>query len=160
MSSTSNRLLRHMAWANQSIFSAVQALEPASLASYIANPEWTAAKLLHHIVDGAEWYVYCLTGSQWQNWLEPKSSEDIETLKKRLVDLDAIILKQDELEDEPLLIVEGEKSWKSLRSTIISEAIYHAIEHRAQLLDALEARGYTSIKLDDYDLWRFEVDEG
>jgi uncharacterized damage-inducible protein DinB len=41
------------------------------------------------------------------------------------------------------------------RSTIISQAIHHATEHRAQLISALEAKGFTSINLDDYDLWNY-----
>jgi hypothetical protein len=34
--------------------------------------------------------------------------------------------------------------------------MYHATEHRAQLIDALEYRGYKSINLDDIDLWAFD----
>jgi uncharacterized damage-inducible protein DinB len=41
------------------------------------------------------------------------------------------------------------------RSTIISQAIHHATEHRAQLISALEAKGFTSINLDHYDLWAY-----
>jgi uncharacterized damage-inducible protein DinB len=41
------------------------------------------------------------------------------------------------------------------RSTIISQAIHHATEHRAQLISALEAKGYKTINLDDYDLWAY-----
>ena len=42
------------------------------------------------------------------------------------------------------------------RSTIISQAVHHATEHRAQLIDALEYKGYKIINLDDIDLWAFE----
>jgi hypothetical protein len=38
----------------------------------------------------------------------------------------------------------------------LAEAIYHAAEHRTQLIDALESKGYSPIKLDDIDLWQFE----
>ena len=37
------------------------------------------------------------------------------------------------------------------RSTVLSQAVHHATEHRAQLVAALEANGYTDINLDDFD---------
>jgi uncharacterized damage-inducible protein DinB len=46
------------------------------------------------------------------------------------------------------------------RSTIISQAVHHATEHRAQLIDALEFKGYKVINLDDIDLWAFESEVG
>ncbi|NCV77343.1 MAG: hypothetical protein EBW21_06725, partial [Actinobacteria bacterium] len=46
------------------------------------------------------------------------------------------------------------------RSTIISQAVHHATEHRAQLIDALEFKRYKVINLDDIDLWAFESEVG
>jgi len=46
------------------------------------------------------------------------------------------------------------------RSTILSQAIHHATEHRAQIASALEAKGFTPINLDDLDLWEFEKTNG
>jgi uncharacterized damage-inducible protein DinB len=42
---------------------------------------------------------------------------------------------------------------------LLVQAVHHATEHRAQLIDALESRGHQSINLDDIDLWAFEVFE-
>jgi hypothetical protein len=36
------------------------------------------------------------------------------------------------------------------------QAIHHATEHRSQLVDALDFKGYKSIVLDDLDLWAFD----
>ena len=43
---TAHQSLQHMAWANARIFTAIQALPESVLTVYIANPEWTVAKLL------------------------------------------------------------------------------------------------------------------
>ena len=81
---------------------------------------------------------------------------DLDLLKEQLKEFDAKIAAEAQLPDEYITIVEGEKSWPNLRSTILAEAIYHAAEHRTQLIDALESNGYAPIKLDDIDLWQFE----
>ena len=41
-------------------------------------------------------------------------------------------------------------------STIVTQSIHHATEHRAQLIDALEFKGFKPINLDDIDLWSFD----
>lgn len=55
MAISTSRLLRHMAWANQKVFSSVQTLPDGALESFIVNEEWTVKHILHHIVAGAEW---------------------------------------------------------------------------------------------------------
>jgi len=156
MSATSNRLLRHMAWANQQVYDAVQQLPDEALGAYIANKEWTAGHLLQHIAGSANWYEYCLTGAPWRDIKHPERMSDLDLLKEQLAEFDAKISSQGDLPDEYLTIVEEEKSWQNLRSTIIAEAIYHAAEHRTQLIDALESRGFIPLALDDLDLWSFE----
>ena len=49
---------------------------------------------------------------------------------------------------------------KRWRSTILSQAIHHATEHRAQIASALEAKGFTPVNLDDLDLWSYEIETG
>jgi len=159
MKETTTRSLRHMAWANQRVYSAVQALPDEALTAYIANPEWTAGIILNHIVGGATWYVYCLGVSMWTDVPEVKTMKDLPVLATMLAEFDAQILSQAELPDESLTIKEGERTFNALRSTILAEASYHATEHRAQLLDALESKGHFPIKLDDIDLWSFERHE-
>ena len=53
-----------------------------------------------------------------------------------------------------------DKLVKRWRSTILSQAIHHATEHRAQIASALEAKGFTPVNLDDLDLWSFERETG
>jgi uncharacterized damage-inducible protein DinB len=47
---------------------------------------------------------------------------------------------------------------KRWRSTILSQSIHHATEHRAQIASALEAKGFKPVDLDELDLWAFEVE--
>jgi uncharacterized damage-inducible protein DinB len=156
MSAISDRLLRHSAWANVKVYEAVQGLPDEALNSYIIDPEWTVGRILQHIVGGADWYVYCLTGAPWRDIKLPIQMSDVEKLKVLLSEFDEKIASQAGLPDTYLTIVEGEKSWQNLRSTVIAEAIYHAGEHRTQLIDALDLRSFTTVSLDDLDLWNFE----
>ena len=155
MSATTNRLLRHMAWANQRVFDAVNSLPDLALGAYIVNPEWTAGRILQHIVGGADWYVYCLTETPWRDIKLPELMTDLNLLQGHLAEFDAKIFSQSELPDEYIAIKEDDGSWQALRSTILAQAIYHAAEHRTQLIDALESKGFSPISLDDIDLWKF-----
>jgi uncharacterized damage-inducible protein DinB len=95
----------------------------------------------------------------WSDIPEVKSMSDLSALASLLAQFDSQILSQAELADETLTIKEGDRTFTALRSTILAEASYHATEHRAQLLDALESKGHFPIKLDDIDLWSFERHE-
>ena len=86
----------------------------------------------------------------------PESMTDLNSLQEQLAEFDSKILSQSELPDEYITIKQNEGSWDALRSTILAEAIYHSAEHRTQLIDALESKGFSPISLDDLDLWRFE----
>ncbi|NDF10914.1 MAG: hypothetical protein EB046_03715, partial [Actinobacteria bacterium] len=61
MTISTNRLLRHMSWANQRVFSSIQSLPIEALDSYIVNPDWNAKHILRHIVSGSDWFAYWLT---------------------------------------------------------------------------------------------------
>ena len=156
MSETTSRLLRHMAWANQRVYEAVKDLPDLALGAYIVNAEWTAARILQHIVGGADWCVFCLTEAPMRERKLPESMTDLNSLQVQLAEFDSKIFSQSELPDEYITIKQKEGSWKALRSTILAQAILHAAEHRTQLIDALESKGFSPISLDDLDLWRFE----
>lgn len=163
MSATTRRLLRHMAWANQSVYNAVRSLPDIALGAYIDNAEWTASRILQHIVGGTDWYVYCLTETPCRDIKLPESMAGLNLLQEQLAEFDAKVSSQSELPDEYLTIKEDDGSWNALRSTFLAQAIYHAAEHRTQLIDALESKGFSPISLDDLDLWefeRFERDQG
>ena len=145
-----------MAWSNQKIYSALQSLPDESPDAFVINPDWTSRVILKHIVRGANWFVYCLGLGKLERIRTPNSTTELQGLGEFLARLDSKILEASTLEYELLEIQEDEGSFKAFRSTIIAQALHHATEHRAQLIDALESRNFTPIKLDDIDLWAFQ----
>ena len=148
-----------MSWANQKVYAACGDLPEEALNAYIVNPEWSARQILQHILSGADWFVYCLGMADWNEIPSPKTVADVALLAKRLKACDAQILSAAELEDVLLTFKEGEREIKILRSTLLSAAILHSSEHRAQLMDAIESKGFRALNLDEIDLWNFEYAE-
>ncbi|MEN9324431.1 MAG: hypothetical protein RL414_185 [Actinomycetota bacterium] len=163
------KLVKHMAWANQEIISQVMNMPNEALDAYVVNPEWTVREIARHIASSATWYGWrLLDKSAWSesdhvSWkskldateIPPATSKDIAALLNKLSDADEVLLEAARKpEGEVLREVDGKMIIRA-RSTIISQAIHHATEHRAQLVSALEARGFTSINLDDCDLWAY-----
>jgi uncharacterized damage-inducible protein DinB len=151
-----DRLLRHMSWANQSLYSSVASLPDAALDSYLVNPEWTAREILRHIASGSTWYNHCLGLQMWREIAAPAYMSDVSELAKLLAELDQQIIDASRMADGPVTFQDEHSMTTVLGSTLFSQAVHHATEHRAQLVDALEARGYKVIALDDLDLWSFE----
>jgi uncharacterized damage-inducible protein DinB len=86
---------------------------------------------------------------------------DLARLKEQAAAVDAMLLECVKLDDVQIEFVNYEdKLVKRWRSTILSQAIHHATEHRAQIASALEAKGFTPVNLDDLDLWEFEKTNG
>ena len=148
-----------MAWANQRVFAAVQDLPDEALGAYLTNPAFTAARILQHLVEGAEWFAFCSCQNPWRPRIRPTTMEDVATLASELAELDALLIGESAREDELLTIEDEHGSRQNRLSTILSQAVHHGTEHRAQLVDALDLRGYSGINLDDLDLWVFEAHE-
>ena len=163
------KLLKHMAWANKEILTKVSALPDSALDAYVVNPEWTVREISRHIASSATWYGWRLLdrsaftdaeNAAWQSELEeteipPTTAKDVAIVIDRLERADAELLRASSLPEGDMT-----REWQGAtiirkRSTIISQAIHHATEHRAQLVSALEFKGFTSINLDDYDLWNY-----
>lgn len=165
----SEKLLKHMAWANKEIFSSVAQLPSEALDAYATDPAWTAREIIRHICSSATWYGWRLldktqfTEEQTTAWqveldateIPPETSSDIALLIAKQEKADAILLEAAHSPEGTIeRVVEG-KTIIRARSTVISQSIYHATEHRAQLVSALQARGYKTINLDDFDLWAY-----
>lgn len=158
-----DRLLGHMAWANQKSIEHLQSLPEDSLKAFAVNPEWHVAEIAHHIVDSADNYAYRISGNPALTQPgdpcidEVKEIADLARLKEQAAIVDAMLFACVKLEDVQIEFVNYEdKQVKRWRSTILSQAIHHATEHRAQIASALEARGFVPINLDDLDLWSYE----
>jgi uncharacterized damage-inducible protein DinB len=145
----------------------VQTLPEDALKSFATNPEWFVAEILHHIVDSADHYAYRISGKPALTQPGDPCIADIEKISdlSRLLEeaatVDAALLECVKLDDIQLEFENYEgKVVKRWRSTILSQAIHHATEHRAQLASALEAKGFKPVNLDDLDLWSYEIANG
>ena len=162
-----NRLLAHMAWANQKTIEHLQTLPEDSLKAFATNPEWFVAEIAHHIVDSADHYAFDISGKPALTQPGDECIDDVNViadlarLKEQAAKVDAMLLDCVKLEEVQIEFLNYEdKLVKRWRSTILSQAIHHATEHRAQIASALEAKGFTPINLDDLDLWSYEIETG
>lgn len=160
-----DRLLAHMRWANQLTIEHLQTLPEEALKAYATNPEWFVGEITHHIVDAADAYYFRImekrcdipgTGIQ-----ELEKIEDLEKIKIQANLIDSALQECAKLDDIQLEFKNYSGNLvKRWRSTILSQAIHHATEHRAQIASALEAKGFKPVDLDELDLWRFEISKG
>ena len=163
------KLLKHMAWANQEIFKQVAAMPDEALDAYSVNPEWTAREIMRHIASSATWYGYrlidkdLLTEDERSTWklkldeteIPPATMKDMPVLLARLKAADTELFRAAEKPEGFIVHTMDGRTVNRARSTIISQSIHHATEHRAQLVSALEAKGFVGINLDDYDVWYY-----
>ena len=148
------RALRHMAWSNRKVYEAVEKLPEDSLKSFVVNEEWTAYEILFHICSSAGFYVYRLgIGERPADIQEPAK---ISTLRELLSIHDKNLISAASQEDREIDFDREGKVIRRWASTILTQAVHHATEHRAQLIDTLEFKGFKPINLDDIDLWAFD----
>jgi uncharacterized damage-inducible protein DinB len=151
-------LLKHMGWANQEIYKAVQKLDSKVLDYYIFDPEWTVKRILIHTVSAAHSYEQRLAGKKLVK-LELKnadSPEVIDELLDHLKRIDTDSLKYVDSEDRDIHYVlsdGGERTSKA--STILSQMVFHSAEHRAQIVAALDKHNIRDINLDEYSVWGY-----
>lgn len=160
-----DRLLKHMAWANQETIKHLQTLPQEALKSYATNSEWFVAEILHHIVEAADNYAYRISGERpdvpGTSIQEIEQIADLAPLAVQAAAVDAALLTCAAMDDVQLEFKNYSGNLvRRWRSTILSQAIHHATEHRAQIASALEAKGFQPVNLDDLDLWSFEIANG
>ena len=151
------RALAHMSWANQEIFKLIAELPDEALAAYATDLEFPVREILRHIAAASGGYAYRLDGIENEPMDQPKNMAELREIIKTLEVTDARLIKLVELEDKSIEVIRDGKTINWLRSTIITQAVHHATEHRAQAISALEARGFKAVNLDDFDLWAFEI---
>lgn len=163
-----------MAWANQEIIGKIAELPKEALNAHVVNPEWTVGTIIRHIGSASNWLVWRLldrdafTAEEKVYWDARLKDGDVKSPKMQeinyvldvLRDSDAKLHEQSKFPDSNVLreFRGGQHVFK--RSTILSQAVHHATEHRAQAVSALEAHGFTSIILDDYDVWSYQIKVG
>jgi uncharacterized damage-inducible protein DinB len=165
------KILKHMAWANQQIISEIEKLSKEALDSYVSNPEWKVGTIIRHIASASNWYVWRLLDREaftpkekefWDARLrdcdeDAPAMQDFSHILQVLRESDGWLLEQSRLPEGDVVREFKGETVTIKRSTILSQAVHHATEHRAQAVAALEAKGFGSINLDDYDLWNFNI---
>ena len=154
-----------MAWANAKTITHLQSLPEESLAAYATNPEWYVAEIIHHIVDSGDHYAFRISGIPALTKPGDPCIEDVlaiadlARIKEQAAIVDKALLGCVNLDDIQIEFKNySDNMVKRWRSTILSQAIHHATEHRAQIASALEAKGFKPVDLDELDLWAFEVE--
>ena len=168
------KILKHMAWANQQVIGKIAEMPKEALDAYAVNPEWTVGAIVRHIASASNWYVWRLldreafTAEEKAYWDARLKDDDEESPKMHdmshvlevLRSSDAMLLEQSRLPDADVPREFRGEQHVFKRSTILSQTVHHATEHRAQLACALEARGFPAPDLDEIDLWAFEILNG
>jgi len=150
-------LLRQMAWANQEIYKEVGKLDIKVLDYFVYDPEWTVKNIMIHIVKAAHLYGQRLDGDSFSP-LELKNEDGSDLINELIGELDRIdsnFLKHVNKDDGDITYMTSQGERTSKVSTIVSQMIFHAAEHRAQIVAALDKHGERSINLDNYDVWSF-----
>lgn len=154
------RALKHMSWANQEVYKLVIALPDEALDAYATDPEWNVGEILRHIASSAGGYGARLKGVDAEVLVRPTTMQELQVIAKKLLSNDAELLHLANVEDEKIAVTREGRTIHWMRSTIVTQAIHHATEHRAQAVSALEAKGFKAVDLDDYDLWAYEIKNG
>jgi len=167
MTISMNRMLGHMAWANAKTITHLQSLPEEALSAFATNPDWHVAEIIHHIVDSGDHYAFRISGIPALTQPDDPCIEDVKViadlarLKEQAAIVDKALLECVKLDDIQIEFMNYEdKLVKRWRSTILSQSIHHATEHRAQLASALEAKGFKPVDLDAIDLWAYERETG
>ena len=150
-------LLKHMAWAKQEINKEVQKLDNEVLNYYVIDPEWTVRKILIHIVGAGHLYGQRLDGDPFSPF-KLESDDDGMLIDQLLIELERIdqgLIKFANVEDGDLTYMTSQGERTSKISTIISQMIFHAAEHRAQIVAALDKHNVREINLDRYSVFSY-----
>jgi uncharacterized damage-inducible protein DinB len=157
---TLDRLLRHMAWANAKLVAWLVDQPVEALALTAPRNEWSAGRILAHLLNAAEGYASRMEGLPRPPDAEtPASTAELADIGAGLAEVDARLRRQ---ATEPDVLIGHPKrpEQKDFRSTILGQSIHHATEHRAQIAAALATNGNNAIDLDAIDLWEHADAEG
>ncbi len=145
--------LEHLAWSDDKFFGKLADISVESYQLSLKAGEKTVGELARHIVGGAEWLRFLLTGLVRTDLKVPTSNEEMATLRQHLAQLNKSIFEEANIEDDLLSFEDTSGDRKTSRATVISQAVLHSAEHKAQIVATLVVHGITSINLDNYDLW-------
>ena len=152
MDVVTDRLFRHLAWANAYVFDQIAAQPEANLKLCAPNDTWSVAEILEHL--SASRYANLLDGTGDIPTQVPTNSAEVIALKQLSAGFAARLR---EAAKNPVGFVQYQRR---NRETILTQAIHHATEHRAQIAGIFANHGLKVIDLDAIDLWEFANYEG
>lgn len=154
---TLSRLFRHMAWANNQLFSQLSELPEAALSYAAWNPDWTVGKIANHIVIAQGRLISRLEKVTAPTEVEfPLTSAGMKDLVAKASVNDAKIQTFLDAPEEMLTFVRYGETVSYLSTSVIAQFVHHATEHRAQIADIMAVNKMDVINLDAIDLWSFE----
>jgi uncharacterized damage-inducible protein DinB len=158
---TSDRLFRHMAWANAQMFAVLRTLPDEVLTYCEPGNDWSLGATLHHLVEAAAFYAQRLDGQPAPVVASepPTAMHDLLALAAACAAAD-VRLHQAAHTPHGVVVRQDNPMLTRARTTVLAQAIHHATEHRAQIAGALVANGVMALNLDDLDVWAYGDAEG
>lgn len=153
-----DRLFRHMAWANSYVFDCLAELSAEELLLTAPGDDWTAASILEHLT--ASRYADLLDGQGDVETAVPTNSEEVRALRDLSATFDLRLRLSAHQPDGFVEFKRGEKLIRRSRQTVLAQSIHHATEHRAQIAGIFSTHGMKIVDLDEIDLWAFANYEG
>ena len=155
-----DRLFRHMAWANAYLFDRLAELSEAELQLTAPHDDWSAAAIAQHLASAATRYAVRLDNLGEPNAITPTNSTEVLALKELTKETDARLRAAAHHVEGFVEFTRDGQRIRRARATILAQSIHHATEHRAQIAGIFSSHGMKVIDLDAVDLWEFADFEG
>lgn len=146
--------LKQMSWANQKLLGHLLELPDEAWRAKVAPDEWHVAALVFHLVASTDWYTYQL-GKPLRFTDESESITEVRQLGGTWLEFDKILIDESHKEDGKVFFLEDGKEFSADRSTILSQAVIHSVEHRVQIASALLINGFDFPELEDFSVWGY-----
>ena len=149
------KLLLHMAWANQFVLGTLEALNERDWQLKLTEDDWSIQKIANHLVLASGGYAQRVSGHSVSTGLTMEMVIPLADLQKYCGQADEILRMESHKPDQINTYTRNGVSVERSRSTIISQSIHHATEHRAQISDTLKVHGIRILDLDEIDIWAY-----
>ena len=149
------KLLLHMAWANQYVLASLEGLSDSDWQLKLTSEDWSIQELANHIVLAAGGYAQRVSGNAISTGLNMSMVIPLAQLQEYCSKADEVLRIESHKSDSVDTYIREGRSVERSRSTIISQSIHHATEHRAQISDTLKVHGIRILDLDEIDVWAY-----
>jgi uncharacterized damage-inducible protein DinB len=159
--SVSNRLFRHMEWANAQTFAVLATLPESLFAACEPGNDWSVGMITAHLAEAATSYASQLDDQAYADL----PFDVVSTYAELAIAMAACAgadarLRQAAQYSDGVVVRRDNPALTRARTTVLAQAIHHATEHRAQIAGALVAHGVLALNLDDLDVWAYGDAEG